>query len=89
LVLSVYLLSEALMAQVIVRNLDEGVVAALKQRAQMHGRSLEQELRDILTQAAKPERADLLRIADRIRAMTPQKAQEDSAQLLREDRDNR
>jgi plasmid stability protein len=43
-------------AQVIVRDLDDGVVAALKRRAALHGQSLEQELRDILTAAALPER---------------------------------
>ena len=41
-----------------VRNLDDGVVAALKRRAQLHGQSLEHELRDILTAAARPARQD-------------------------------
>ena len=50
------------MAQVIVRNLDVRVVAALKRKAKLHGCSLEQELRDILSRAARPsagERAAL------------------------------
>ena len=33
------------MAQVIVRNLDEHVVKSLKFKAELHGHSLEQELR--------------------------------------------
>ena len=49
------------MAQVIVRNLDDKVVAALKERAAGKGRALEQELRDILTDAAKPSRAETRR----------------------------
>jgi plasmid stability protein len=40
------------MAQVLIRNLDEGVVARLRLRAKIKGASLEQELRDILTGAA-------------------------------------
>jgi len=39
------------MAQVIVRNLDPGVVERLKARARRHGRSLEGELREILSGA--------------------------------------
>lgn len=39
------------MAQLIVRNLDEAVVRALKQRAAAHGRSAEEEHRKLLEQA--------------------------------------
>ena len=41
------------MAQVIVRNLEDDVVATLKRKAELHGCSLEQELRDILSAATK------------------------------------
>ena len=41
------------MAQVIVRNLEEGVKRKLKQRAARHGRSMEEELREILRDAVK------------------------------------
>ena len=41
------------MAQVIVRNLDEQVVSSLKLKAELHGHSLEQELREILKRAAE------------------------------------
>ncbi len=75
-------------SQVIVRNLDAGVVAELKRRAKRKGRSLERELRMILTQAARPERSKLIAEADRIRAMTAGPL-EDSVSLLREDRDSR
>jgi len=73
--------------QVIVRNLDDGVVEALKAKAALKGRSLEQELRRILTEAGKPGPEERLALADRIRAMTPNKAQSDSTKLVREDRD--
>ena len=76
------------MAQVIVRNLDDRVVATLKQQAKRRGRSLEQELREILARAAKPSRADALRVADEIRrAAPPQRT--DSTDLIREARDGR
>ena len=75
-------------SQVIVRNLDPGVVAELKRQAKRKGRSLERELRIILTRAARPERAALIAEADRIRAMTSGPL-EDSVSLLRQDRDSR
>ena len=75
-------------SQVIVRNLAVGVVAELKRKAKRNGHSLEQELRTILTHAARPERVALIAEADRIRAMTAGPL-EDSVSLLREDRDGR
>lgn len=75
------------MGQVIVRNLDDAVVRALKRRAQIHGRSLEAELRDILSQAAKTGGEEWVAAADRIRAMTPRRRQTNSTALIRQDRD--
>jgi antitoxin FitA len=74
---------------VIVRNLDEQVVSSLKFKAELHGRSLEQELRDILKRAAELTTEEKLALVDRIRAMTPQRLETDSADLIREDRDTR
>lgn len=75
------------MGQVIVRNLDDETVAALKAKAVMHGNSLEQELRGILAEAAKPASGERLALADRIRAMTPRRRQSDSTALIRADRE--
>ena len=77
------------MAQVIVRNLDDAIVKALKARAALHGRPLEQELRDILAEASRLTPEERLRIADRIRAMTPGPMAADSTDLIREERDRR
>ena len=74
--------------QVVVRNLDPGVVAALKRRASRAGRSLERELRMILSREAGPDRSELIAEANRIRAMTPGPLP-DSTELLRQDRDRR
>ena len=78
--------SQAGPTQMVVRNLEPGVVAALKRRAARNGRSLEKELRILLTREARPHRRDLLAEADRIRAMTPGRLP-DATDLLREDRD--
>lgn len=75
------------MAQVLVRNLSDDVVARLKKRAADRRHSLEQELREILTRAASPSRAELIAEIDRIRAMTPKILRSDSTEILREERD--
>ena len=43
------------MAQLVVRNLEEDVKARLQRRASRHGRSTEEEVREILRNAAKSE----------------------------------
>jgi plasmid stability protein len=43
------------MAQFVVRNLDDDVKAALKRRARAHGRSMEEEVRQILRRAVHEE----------------------------------
>jgi len=75
------------MGQVIVRNLDDETIVALKARAALRGNSLEQELRGILAQAARPGPKERLALADEIRAMTPRKRQINSTVLVREDRE--
>ena len=75
------------MAQVIVRNLDDDIVARLKQRAASKERSLEQELRLILAAAARPDLAELRETAATIRERLAGRPQTDSVRLIREDRD--
>lgn len=43
------------MAQFVVRNIEEQVKARLQRRAKRHGRSMEQEVREILRAAASQE----------------------------------
>ncbi len=45
------------MSQLLVRDVDEKVVAALRSRARSRGVSMQKELRDILTQVAAWEEA--------------------------------
>jgi plasmid stability protein len=76
------------MANVTIRNLDDVVVEKLKVRAKTHHRSLEAELREILSAAVRrASKEELLAEAERIAAMTPDVPQTDSTLLIREDRD--
>jgi plasmid stability protein len=43
------------MAQLVVRNIEDDVKARLVRRARRHGRSMEEEVRDILREAVKYE----------------------------------
>jgi plasmid stability protein len=43
------------MAQLLVRNIEDGVKARLQRRAKRNGRSMEEEVRDILRAAAHTE----------------------------------
>ncbi len=77
------------MANLTIRNIDDAIAQELKARAKSHSRSLEAELRQILTEAVRrPSRdAELRDLAKRIAAMTPDVPQTDSTLLIREDRD--
>jgi plasmid stability protein len=76
------------MATVTIRDLDEKIVTKLKARAKSNNRSLEAELRELLSGIVKEQerRQRFLAKADRIAAMTPDIRQTDSVKLLREDR---
>lgn len=77
------------MATLTIRNLDDEVVAKLKARAQSRNRSLEAEVRMLLSEAvSRPSREEFGELAARIRAMTPRVEQTDSTLLIREDRDS-
>jgi antitoxin FitA len=81
------------MGQVVIRNIDDLVLERLKARAVEQRKSLEQSLRELLTEAARPNRAELLAEVERIRAMTPPrrpgKPYPTAEQLVRESRDTR
>ena len=77
------------MAQVLIRQLDDRVVEALRARAKAQGLSLEQSLRDLLTAAVRQDNALRDELA-RLRATTPAAGRcLDVAALIREDRDGR
>jgi plasmid stability protein len=75
------------MATLTVRNLDDALIARLKDCASQHGRSLESEIREVLASyAARPTNAEMKRMAERVAASTDPSVQTDSVELLREDR---
>lgn len=74
------------MAQVLVRNLSDDVAARLKQRAERHDRSLESELRDILTKAARDDREQIIRRLEAFRRQQMKVEGPSSLDLLRADR---
>ena len=77
------------MAQLLVRNVPEGVIAALKRRAKANGRSVEAEHRIVLEAALKPSLERFIERAARLREETRGKIRTDSADLIRADRDSR
>lgn len=78
------------MGQIIVRNLDDRVIDALKVRAARQERSLEAELRVILERAATERVIDIDEArarAERISRALEGRSHSDSAAMIREDRD--
>lgn len=73
-----------------VRNLDDDLIARLKQRAARHGRSTEGEHREILRQALASETDPSFEsLAEDLRKLTRDRKQTPSEVLLREGRDER
>lgn len=77
------------MAQLLVRNVPEDVIAALKRRAKANGRSVEAEHRVVLESALKPSLERFIERAAKLREETRGKIKTDSADLIRADRDSR
>ncbi len=71
----------------IVRNLDDEIVARLRLRATRNGRSTEAEHREILNQASASESSfDFLELAEKFRELTKNRTHTRSEQLVREGR---
>ena len=59
------------MAQLLVRNLENGVKTRLQRRAQRNGRSMEEEVRDILRAAVHEENAPAAGLGSELAALFP------------------
>ena len=57
------------MGQLVVRNLDDDVKAKLRERARQHGRSTEEEVREILRNAVRGEVKPAEPLGKRLRAL--------------------
>lgn len=77
------------MGNLTVRNLDDRVIAELKREAKQNERSLEAEIRHLLTLrvSSRLRVADFLERSERLAETTAHMSQTDSTLLLREDRD--
>ncbi|MDE0059130.1 MAG: hypothetical protein OXI22_24120 [Defluviicoccus sp.] len=77
------------MGTVTIRNLDDRVIDAWKARARANQRSLEAELRYMLTRTVdrRLHMAEFRERAARLAAATADTPQTDSAELIRQDRD--
>jgi plasmid stability protein len=56
------------LAQLVVRNIDDDVTARLQRRAKRHGRSMEEEVRSILRDAAMRDEQPKIGLGTRMRA---------------------
>ncbi|OYU16254.1 MAG: hypothetical protein CFE37_00790 [Alphaproteobacteria bacterium PA4] len=80
------------MGQILIRNLDDSVIATLKRRAEAAGRSMEAEAREALARATQMTGAEKVAMMQAIRAANeklkvPGREQTEGWVLIREDRD--
>jgi plasmid stability protein len=72
--------------QVLVRNLHTEVVRKLKLRAKRHRRSLQEELKEILEDAARQNAKDVQAKVNQVRKLFAGRKFSDSSELIRQDR---
>lgn len=76
------------MGQVLIRNLDDEVIQSLRYKAKANGRSLEQELREILTSAAPFTVEERVRVAEWLQKDNPWVLNMDIKAAIRTGRDD-
>ena len=74
------------MGQILIRNLDDAVIDALRGRAHERGLSLEEEARQALAASVGLTRAEAIRRLDEIRAKIGRLPGPSSLEILRRDR---
>jgi plasmid stability protein len=76
------------MGQVLIRNLDDRVIESLKAKAKLKGRSLEQELRAVLTSAAPLTPTEKVALFHKLRKTMPSLGDIDVRAAIRHGRDD-
>ncbi|HKS91755.1 MAG TPA: hypothetical protein VJQ83_07490 [Tepidiformaceae bacterium] len=78
------------MAQVLIRKLDDKIVEELKHEAALNGRSMQAEAARLLTEILEKKRRerDFWKRADEIRDSLRGRRHSDSAEIIREGREN-
>ena len=74
------------MGQVLVRHLPTEVIRKLKMRARQHRRSLQEELKDILEQAAQQNAKNVQAKVNQVHKLFAGRKFSDSSDLIRQDR---
>jgi plasmid stability protein len=77
------------MANILIRDLDDEVLARLKATAKAQGRSLQAEIHEVLEGASKRSLAETRRLSAQWLKRLEGSSQTDSTRLIREDRDAR
>jgi plasmid stability protein len=77
------------MTNILIRDLDDEVLARLKATAKAHGRSLQAEIHEVLESASIRSLADTRRLSAQWLRRLAGSSQSDSTRLIREDRDAR
>ena len=77
------------MADVLVRDLDDGVLKQLKAAAKAHGRSLQAEIHAVLENASLRSVAETRRVSSRWLKRLRTSSHTDSVAMIRKDRDTR
>jgi plasmid stability protein len=80
--------AEVSMADILI-DLEDGLIERLRATAQLKGRTLEEELREIINRAAPLTPEERVALSDRIRATQARPSDLLSEDLIREDRDMR
>lgn len=81
--------SQEPLAQVLIRQLDADVVERLRRKAKCRGLSLEQSLRDLLTEAAREPQQHLEELAHLRQQTLPKGRDLNVAELIRSAREQR
>jgi plasmid stability protein len=77
-------------SSIVVRGLNEKIIERLKERARLNGRSLQQEVKQLLERAAETlTMGEARRLSDTWRRHLGGRSFSDSARSIREDRDSR
>lgn len=77
------------MGQIIIRKLDDEIIATAKRRAKSDGKSLEQYLRDLITDNVRPSKADIYKRIEALFEGRDFSFSQPPEDLIREDRDSR
>jgi plasmid stability protein len=79
----------AIVTDIVIREVDDATVRALKRKADELRQPLEEVARNILRRGVKLSVKERVAAAARIRAMQPHPLHDDSTDLIRHDRDTR